>query len=181
MALATGVRILLYAALWVFAVCQLGMTAARLHYTRHIPRGDPLNGGHDFYDPIIAELLATSILSMLWAPLLMVRIHKRHENTCLSTFGAELIGLFVLFMFWITGAGIATHQWGNLAWCRIYQPCRLLTAIVAFSWMGWIMILFLLAINIGYIIINDAFSEPLHGHYDPRLSQTTSMRQSQVV
>jgi len=180
MAFATGVRIALYVILLVFAICELGMTAARLHYTLNVPEGDPVNGGVDFYDRIIAELLAASILAMLWAPLLIVRIYKRHENTFISTFGGEFIGLFVLFMLWIVGAAMTTDQWGNLAWCRIYQPCRLLTAILAFSWMGWIIILFLIAINLGYIIVNKAFNEPLHGQYDPRASRYTdpvSMRQ----
>ena len=34
---------------WVFAACTLGMAAARLHYTLHLPDNDPLNGGVDFY------------------------------------------------------------------------------------------------------------------------------------
>lgn len=34
---------------WVFAACTLGMAAARLHYTLHLPSGDPLNGGVRFY------------------------------------------------------------------------------------------------------------------------------------
>lgn len=170
MALSTVYRIFLYTALGVFAVCQLGMTAARLHYTLHVPLRDPVNGGVDFYDPIIAELLVTSILTMFWVPLLVTRIHRRHENTFISKFREELIGLLVLFILWIVGAAISTSRWGDLAWCRIYQPCRLLTAIVAFAWLSWIMTLFLIVINIGYIIVNGAFSEPLHGHYDPRAS-----------
>jgi hypothetical protein len=52
---------------WVFAVVLLGLTGARLHYTENLAPTDPLNGGHHFYDPIIAELLAASLLSMLWS------------------------------------------------------------------------------------------------------------------
>lgn len=52
---------------WVFAVVLLGLTGARLHYTDNLSPTDPLNGGHHFYDPVIAELLAASILSMLWS------------------------------------------------------------------------------------------------------------------
>lgn len=76
---------------WLFSAVLLGLTAARLHYTTHLPRGDPLNQGQPFYgtcrahssdafhidvdthsclsDPIVAELLACSILAMVWAPL----------------------------------------------------------------------------------------------------------------
>jgi hypothetical protein len=52
---------------WIFAVVLLGLTAARIHYTENLSPEDPLNGGHHFYDPVIAELLAASILSMLWS------------------------------------------------------------------------------------------------------------------
>ena len=52
---------------WVFSVLLLGHTAARIHYTENLSPYDPLNGGHHFYDPVIAELLVTSILAMLWS------------------------------------------------------------------------------------------------------------------
>ena len=40
---------LIYVSQWIFAACTLGMAAARLHYTLHLPSGDPLNGGVRFY------------------------------------------------------------------------------------------------------------------------------------
>jgi hypothetical protein len=52
---------------WIFAVVLMGLTAARIHYTENLSPEDPLNGGHHFYDPVIAELLAASILSALWS------------------------------------------------------------------------------------------------------------------
>jgi hypothetical protein len=60
---------------WIFAVVLLGLTAARIHYTENLSPKDPLNGGHDFYDPIIAELLVASILSMLWSTFASVVLH----------------------------------------------------------------------------------------------------------
>ena len=33
----------------LFSVVLFGLTAARLHYTTHLPKGDPLNGGNNFY------------------------------------------------------------------------------------------------------------------------------------
>jgi len=35
-------------------------------------------------------------------------IHKRYENRYISTFLAEIVGLAVLWLFWIGGAGAAT-------------------------------------------------------------------------
>lgn len=34
---------------WLFSVVLLGLTAARIHYTEHLPPFDPLNNGHNFY------------------------------------------------------------------------------------------------------------------------------------
>jgi hypothetical protein len=45
----------------------LGLSAARINYTENLSPTDPLNGGQDFYDPVIAELLATSIIVTLWS------------------------------------------------------------------------------------------------------------------
>jgi len=97
----------------------------------------------------------------------IVRIHRRHEHGFLSTFGGELIVLLMLFILWIVGAAIATQKWGDLGWCRIFTACRLLTAIVAFTWMSWIMTLFLTVSCIWYIVRNDGFAQPVHGRYRP--------------
>lgn len=34
---------------FLFSGTLIGLTANRLHYTRHLPPGDPLNNGHPFY------------------------------------------------------------------------------------------------------------------------------------
>lgn len=160
-------RVFCYVLLWVFSAATLGMTAARLHYTLHIPPRDPLNGGVNFYDKIIAEILATAGITMLLAPILIVRIHRRHDHGFMSTFGGELIGLLLIFILWIVGAAIATENWGNLGWCHRYGACRLLTAIVAFTWMSWIMVFFLTLACLTYIIRHNGFSHPVHGRYYP--------------
>jgi len=165
------IRIICYVVLFVFSVVLFGISAARLHYTTHLPSNDPLNGGKNFYDPIVAELLVTSLLTMFWAPTIAHAVHAKHEhNEYLSSFLFELTGLGLFFVFWIVGAGIATSSWGNLHFCHQYQACRLLTALVAFAWMGWIMILMLLVMSALFAFSNNAFHEPLHGRWDPRES-----------
>ena len=42
--------------------------------------------------------------------------------------------------------------------------------MVAFSWMGFILIFVLLITNLMFAIANRAFRQPLHGRYDPRAS-----------
>jgi hypothetical protein len=71
---------------WLLSVVLLGITAERIYYTEHLPAGDPLNGGRNFYgtlyswlpsllvlnritlDRTAAELLATSAIAVLWIP-----------------------------------------------------------------------------------------------------------------
>jgi len=165
-----ALRIALYFALAVFSIVLLGLTAARIHYTTHLPLGDPLNNGSDFYDPIVAELLATSILTILWSFFIIHSIHKRHENRFVSTFRGELIGLFILWVMSLVGAAIATTIWGDLNFCHQFSACRLLTAMVAFAWMCFILMTFILFVDIAFVVANGGLREPLHGRWDPRAS-----------
>ena len=52
---------------FLFSIVLLGLSASRLHYTIFLPKGDPLNNGHPFYDPIVVELAITSIFAMFWS------------------------------------------------------------------------------------------------------------------
>ena len=83
----------------------------------------------------------------------------------MSTFGGELVGLLFIFILWIVGAAIATQKWGKLGWCHIYSACRLLTALVAFTWVSWITSAFLTLSCLWHIIRHDGFSQPVHGRY----------------
>lgn len=78
---------------WFFSVVVFGLTITRLNYTLHLPKGDPLNHGADFYgklllpprkmtvycsympptDPVVAELLVCSLLAFGFAPFMQVK------------------------------------------------------------------------------------------------------------
>jgi hypothetical protein len=66
-------------------------------------------------------------------------------------------------------------QWGNLSSCWKYGTCRVLTALVAFTWLGWLLVLALLVISLLYAIAHKGFGEPMHGRWDRRAT-TYSMR-----
>jgi len=176
-------RIFLYVVLFVFSAVLFGLCCARLHYTLHLSPYDPLNHGNPFYDPIIAELVVTTIITMLWAPTIAHGVHSRRESArgYLTSFLFEGIGLFILMVLWVVGAAISTKFWGNLHFCHQYETCRLLTALVAFVWMGWIIIFVLLFISVMFAYANNAFGEPFHGRWDPRHSHNyTETRMSRV-
>ncbi|KAF9459408.1 hypothetical protein BDZ94DRAFT_1224808 [Collybia nuda] len=163
-------RIALYFTLGIFSIILFCLSAARLHYTTHLPVGDPLNNGQNFYDPIVAEILVTTIMTVPWCIFIIFCIHKRSENRLVSTFRGELIGLAMLWLFWLLGAAIASSIWGDLSFCQQYEACRILTALVAFSWLGWLTITMILAVSLLFSLANKALLEPLHGRWDPRTS-----------
>jgi len=164
------IRIALYFILGIFSVILFCLCAARLHYTTHLPIGDPLNGGDDFYDPVVVELLFTTMLTVPWCIFIIYAIHKRVESRLISTFRGELIGLSVLWLFWLVGAAVASSLWGDLSFCHEFNACRVLSTLVAFSWLGWITLTAILAVNILFSFANKALTEPLHGRWDPRIS-----------
>jgi len=175
-----NIRIILYGILILICVILLGLTGGRIHYTTHLPKGDPLNGGKDFHDPVVVELLVTSIFSIIWSIYISVVILQRHEHRLLSTIGGELLGLGILFLFWLPGAGVATHMWGNLRFCWQYHQCRLLSALVAFTWLAWLVIVSLIVLCFMFGFANSAWGDPLHGRYDPRASTYEDKRDSRA-
>ncbi|KZT67842.1 hypothetical protein DAEQUDRAFT_672484 [Daedalea quercina L-15889] len=168
-----AIRTLFYVLLFMFSAVVIGLTAARLEYTTHLPPWDPLNHGNSFYDPIVAELLASACLSLLWS---LFALHilfpgRMFEYGIFSSFLGEMIGLFILFVLWLVGAAISSTFWAELGWCHEYRACRILTALVAFAWIGWATILFLLFITILFAVLNRALFWQMHGRYDPRASR----------
>ncbi|KAI0268037.1 hypothetical protein BGY98DRAFT_1109283 [Russula aff. rugulosa BPL654] len=162
------VRIALYCTLWVLSLILLGISAARIHYTENLSPTDPLNGGQDFYDPVVAELLATSIIVTLWSTFAIHAIYMRCDRLVIHTMGVECIALSMFWMMWFVGTAIATTSWGNLGWCQEYSPCRVLTALVAFAWIGWVVLLSLLGLALVHTFVNRAWMEPMHGYLYPR-------------
>ncbi|KIY61935.1 hypothetical protein CYLTODRAFT_362191 [Cylindrobasidium torrendii FP15055 ss-10] len=184
------VRIALYVCLLVFSVVVLGLTSARLNYTLNVPEFDPVNNGEDFYDPVVVELLVTSILTFLWSLYAIFILVRRAEPRILYTFRGELMALFVLWVMWVVGAGVASpidaivvHNadvpqgpWGDLAWCWIYEPCRILTAMLAFCWCTWIILTLISILSILFVTVNKALTQPMHGRWDPTFTRDSGVQ-----
>ncbi|KAF6746167.1 hypothetical protein DFP72DRAFT_295278 [Ephemerocybe angulata] len=162
-------RMGLYGALAVFSFLLFVFSAARLNYTLTLSKGDSLNGGRKFYDPVVAELLFTSLISMPWAAFMIFSIHKRYENRYISKFRDEMIMLAFIWIFWMVGTAYATSIWAaDIASCQNFNACRVLSALLAFAWLGWLALTALFGICLLFTIANHAFLEPLHGRWDPR-------------
>ncbi|KAL1743861.1 hypothetical protein HDZ31DRAFT_40050 [Schizophyllum fasciatum] len=172
------IRIALYTLLTLFSIVVFGLSIARVVYTKGLSPWDPLNHGQPYYDPIVAELIVSTILTVPWCLFVIITIHKRIERRYGSSFRTELFGLFILWIFWLCGAAIATvttnrgtpGKWGDLSFCWEYQQCRILTTLLAFAWSSWAILTFLLVISIIFVTANRALLEPMHGRWDPRAS-----------
>ncbi|KAJ3567265.1 hypothetical protein NP233_g6472 [Leucocoprinus birnbaumii] len=93
------IRLGLYAVLTLFSFILFCLTAARLHYT---------TTKLDFYESVVAELLFTGLMTMIWSIFVIVAMFQRLEFRFITTFLGEIIVLVVLWFFWIVGSGIAS-------------------------------------------------------------------------
>ncbi|KIK51551.1 hypothetical protein GYMLUDRAFT_208559 [Collybiopsis luxurians FD-317 M1] len=171
-----ALRIALYAALLIFSIVLLGLTGTRIHRT--------LSGNTGFYDPIVVELLVTSSLAILWSLYLMHVIHAARVRGPATSFRGEFIGWFVIWTMFLVGAAIATNFWGNLGFCFGVFSCNVLTDIVAFAWLCFIITtligfsaMLFLAGNGGRASIN----EPLHGRWSARPLEKPGQTSAAVV
>ncbi|KIL64355.1 hypothetical protein M378DRAFT_186769 [Amanita muscaria Koide BX008] len=153
-------RVPLYAALILFSFLLFCLCCARLHYTTT----ELL-----YYDPIVVELLVTTLLTVPFAGYIIYCIYKRVETKYVSRFREEIAGLAVLWLFWIVGAGEASAIWGVLGVCQS-SPCQVVSALIAFSWLGWITLSGILVLETLFVVANKFWMEPLHGRLDPRIS-----------
>jgi hypothetical protein len=62
---------------------------------------------------------------------------------------------------------VPQSQWGSLGFCQEFEACRVLSAIVAFSWLSWVMVSFNFGVSLTFILANGALLEPLHGQWVP--------------
>ncbi|KAF9450764.1 hypothetical protein P691DRAFT_725466 [Macrolepiota fuliginosa MF-IS2] len=158
------IRLGLYAVLTIFAFILMCISAARLHFTT----------GVGFYDPIVAELLFTALITISWSIFVVLAMFKRFEFGFVTTFLGEIVALAILWLFWLVGAAVASSIWGDLSFCQQLSQCRLLTAMLAFAWLGWITLTALLVVTVLFSIANSALWQPLHGRWDPRISMYSS-------
>ncbi|KZT34857.1 hypothetical protein SISSUDRAFT_1026079 [Sistotremastrum suecicum HHB10207 ss-3] len=159
----TTLRIHLYILLFLFSVVLMGISAGRLHYTTHIPRGDPLNGGKNFFDPIVPELLVTAILLVVASATFLWIVWQKVEMEFMTRLWFEIAVLSVLWVMLTVGQSLATSIWPNLTWCIKFTACQVIQAMIAFAWFSWAWLTLLIFISLRFAIINQAWWEHIHG------------------
>ncbi|KAF9007216.1 hypothetical protein BDQ17DRAFT_1351635 [Cyathus striatus] len=162
------VRTAFYSLLFAVSATVLGLTCYRTNYTEKQDEPDILTHKTHFYSAVIAELIATSALSIIWSLWVLSILLGRIGRGPLTNYGTELLGLLCLWVLWLVGAAITTHKWSNLKWCRgSFRPCRILESIKAMSWLGWAFTTFCILASLWNMKSNNQdFTGPAHGRGD---------------
>ncbi|KAF9076809.1 hypothetical protein BDP27DRAFT_1209883, partial [Rhodocollybia butyracea] len=104
-----------------------------------------LNG---FAEPVVAELLFTTIVTLLWCVLMLcIFFIKKLELEFLRLYWHELLGLVILWLLWLGGAAAASSIFGDLSFCQGSQACQILSAFLAFAWLGLITLTVMLIVS----------------------------------
>lgn len=130
-------RLGFYALLWSASVIELALTGWRIHHTKTVSH---------FYDPIVAELLVTAALTILWIPVAgVVNARKSKElapGSSYSLLNIEAVGNFVLWVMWLVGGAIVTHKFPTKAVAGTGSAGHILITLVAFSWISFGLLTF---------------------------------------
>ncbi|KAF8218048.1 hypothetical protein K438DRAFT_1747286 [Mycena galopus ATCC 62051] len=128
-------RRIFYTLIWALAAAALGLTAARIHFTRSNFRT---------HEAIVAEILVTSILTLLWVPVTLI-FHRRAPDDLNARGGLgggrfgglhhESSGNIVLWLMWLVGAAIAAHHWPTRTFVGFGRQGDMLLAIVALAFV----------------------------------------------
>ncbi|KAK0431734.1 hypothetical protein EV421DRAFT_139550 [Armillaria borealis] len=168
-------RVLAYAWLWAVAVVLLGLTGYRIHVTEGF--------FNNFYEPIIVELLVSACLAIIWAPIAYAPILQIFETEYLislsgilvlgehsashksSRFRSEMLGNFILWVMWLVGAVDTTNRIiPGENYCRPGKQCRILTTILAFSWIGWSFLTIIGTMGLMYYAYSSGQPAPTRDH-----------------
>jgi len=102
---------------------------------------------------------------LLWSFWALFAIGTRASRGFATSYVFEYFWLFIIWVMGLVGAAIATHYWhGNLSFCRPFNnQCRVLTAIVAWSWINWAFITFIMLATCATQLGGEGVMSPLHG------------------
>jgi len=126
----------IYSLLWIVSVAELVVTAFRIHHTR------ALTGTHE---AIVAELLVTAILTIIWVPLTLL-FHRsanaadtsgRGTGSSLSPRHGETGGNLLLWIMWLVGAAFATHRWPTRGFAALSGERDIVISLVALAWVAF--------------------------------------------
>ncbi|KAL0057866.1 hypothetical protein AAF712_015473 [Marasmius tenuissimus] len=150
----SGTRRLGYLALALFSLALLGLAATRINRTLRA----------NFYDRVVAELIAAAAVTFLWSLFALHSIHNLREGAFASTFRSEVVSGSIPWILLLVGAAYATSRLEVLTHCSTFE-CRLLSALLAFAWITWGTLTLLLLTAMMYAIAHRGWDEPMHARW----------------
>jgi len=136
-------RMVLYSVVWIFSVILIGLTSSRIHFTHQQPIG--------FFEPVTAEILSASIISLIWATFMILFLVARTGGVVASYFTENVMN-FIIWVLYLVGTAIFSHKFAHIGHCRRFaEQCRVITAIMAFAWINWAFFTFLILISLGHM------------------------------
>jgi len=171
-----------YVLLFFFSFMTLVFTVVRMAYTLGDRGGDKfLNDGKPFYETVVMEMAVVSLMTIIWAIFLIFLLRTEKKSGFLSRNWFEAVALGALWMLWIGGAAGSTSIWPDLNFCVQFSQCRILQAMMAWMWLGWIVITFLLIPMLYFSITRDCWAGRVYDGWQPEAetsftTQTKSRR-----
>ncbi|KAG7098177.1 hypothetical protein E1B28_000145 [Marasmius oreades] len=152
-------RAWLYVVLLVFSFILFALCATRISFTNEN------FGGHD---PSVVELLVTTILTMIWCAFMLFLFFRDTVNPIVRFYLHEIIALLVLWILWLGGAAAASSVFSGVEFCPRFEQCSLLSAILAFAWLGWITLTAIVAVSAWVSRQHGGLGTTLHGRGSSR-------------
>ncbi|KAK2467830.1 hypothetical protein APHAL10511_000125 [Amanita phalloides] len=138
-------RLLLYILIWIISVILIGFTSSRIHFT---------HATASFFEPITAEILATSIIALLWSTFMQVTLFiGLRVGGIVASFAAENFFNICIWVLYLVGNAIFSHKFAHIGLCRRgAETCRIITGIMAFAWINWAFFTFLIILSLGHMV-----------------------------
>ncbi|KAF9255619.1 hypothetical protein L218DRAFT_1008396 [Marasmius fiardii PR-910] len=153
------IRAWLYIVLFVFSLILFAICAARISFT---------NSNFGGYNPSVVEMLVTAILAMFWCGFMLFLFFADVVNPFIQLYRDELIGLLILWLLWIGGAAAVSAVFTGVENCQWNDQCRLLSALLAFAWLGWITLTVIIALSAYISWKHGGLTTALHGRSSSR-------------
>lgn len=161
------IRIGCYTALFLWSSLLVFVATLRLVYTLDPRRDRRLVNEEPFYDHSIVELWISAALSIPFSLLIIFVLLCRKRLSTLSRNWFELTSLVILWCLWLGGAASSTSFWPDIGLCYT-TPCSVLNAILAFSWVGFATLTFLLFPALYYVARFQAWDHHAFEQWTPR-------------
>jgi hypothetical protein len=91
-----------------------------------------------------------------------------------ASFAVENFFNIIIWVLYLVGNAIFSHKFAHIGTCRRgAETCRIITGIMAFAWINWAFITFLIVISLAHMAAAGAsVTDPSYGEKREGVSET---------